>query len=149
MRTYQQIDDALNALEAGQVDAVIHDFAITKFAERSRKALVVVQAIPTGEQYGLAFAKGRTGLRHAVNTALDQMKTDGTYARIYRKWLRSDPPQQHPEHEQLNRRRFAALTLRQRSRRPQPRHDVDRTIAARISAAPVQATPDRRSSCSR
>ena len=92
VRTYQQIDDALNALEAGQVDAVVHDFAITKFAERSRKALVVVQAIPTGEQYGLAFAKGRTGLRQAVNTALEQMKKDGTYARIYRKWLRSDPP---------------------------------------------------------
>ena len=93
VRTFQQIDDAFNALEAGQVDAVIHDFPVSKYTERIKKDLVVVQTIPTGEHYGIAFAKGKTKLRDAVDKAIDAMKKDGAYTKIYRKWFRADPPQ--------------------------------------------------------
>ena len=67
MRTYDLIDDAFNALEAGQVEAVINDFPVSKYAERAKKDLVVVQAIQTDEEYGFAFAKGSDELRNAVN----------------------------------------------------------------------------------
>ena len=61
VRTYDLIDDAFNALQTGQVDAVINDFPVSKYAERSKKDLVVVQTIPTGEEYGLGVREEGTG----------------------------------------------------------------------------------------
>jgi ABC-type amino acid transport substrate-binding protein len=93
VRTYDLVDDAFKALQTGQVEAVVNDFPISKYAERSKKDLVVVQQISTGEQYGFGFKKGNDNLRNAVNEALDKMKEDGAYADIYRKWFQSDPPE--------------------------------------------------------
>jgi ABC-type amino acid transport substrate-binding protein len=92
VRTYDLIDDAFKALQAGQVDAVINDFPVSKYAERSKKELVVVDTIPTGEEYGLGFAKKSTVLRDRVNKALQDMKDDDTYTKIYKKWFEVDPP---------------------------------------------------------
>jgi ABC-type amino acid transport substrate-binding protein len=92
IRTYDLVDDAFKALQAGQVDAVIADFPVQKYAERSRKELQVVQRIETGEEYGLGFNKEDTKLREEVNKALNEMKEDGTYTRIYKKWFEEDPP---------------------------------------------------------
>jgi ABC-type amino acid transport substrate-binding protein len=93
VRTYDLIDDAFKALETDQVEAVINDFPVSKYAEQSKPNLQVVQTIPTGEEYGLAFAKKSTELRKAVKDALDEMKGDGTYAEIYKKWFKQDPPE--------------------------------------------------------
>lgn len=92
VRTYDLSADAFNALQAGQVEAVINDFAVSQYATRSRSNLKVVEPIPTGERYGLAFAKKSNDLRQAVNDALSKIKEDGDYAKIYRKWFASDPP---------------------------------------------------------
>lgn len=92
VRTYDLIDDAFKALQADQVDAVIADFPVTKYAERSKKDLVVVQTIETGEEYGLGFAKESTTLRERVNQTLRDMKDDDTYTKIYKKWFEEDPP---------------------------------------------------------
>ena len=92
VRTYDLIDDAFKALQAGQVEAVINDFPVSKYAERSKKDLVVVQTIETGEEYGLSFAKEDTALRDRVNRELRAMKEDDTYTKIYRKWFQADPP---------------------------------------------------------
>jgi len=45
---------------------------------------------PTG-QWGFAFPTG-SALRPVVDTALQQVKDDGTYAKIYWSWFRADPP---------------------------------------------------------
>jgi ABC-type amino acid transport substrate-binding protein len=93
VRNYDLIDDAFKALEAGQVDAVIHDFPRSKYEEQlTKKDLTVVQTIGTGKKYGLAFNKDSQSLRLKVNQALREMKDDGTYATIYKRWFRSDPP---------------------------------------------------------
>jgi ABC-type amino acid transport substrate-binding protein len=92
VRTYDLIDDAFKALQAEQVEAVINDFPVSKYAEQAKPELQVVQTIPTGENYGLAFAKKSTALRKAVRGALDEIKKNGTYAKIYRKWFKADPP---------------------------------------------------------
>jgi ABC-type amino acid transport substrate-binding protein len=93
VRTYDLIDDAFKALQAGQIEAVINDFPVSKYAERSKRDLVVVETIETDENYGLAFAQDSTALRDRVNEALAEMKQDGTYTRIYRKWFEVDPPE--------------------------------------------------------
>jgi polar amino acid transport system substrate-binding protein len=92
VRTYDLIDDAFKALQAEQVDAVINDFPVSKYAERSKKDLLVVDTIETGEEYGFGFAKDATALRERVNRALQEMKDDDTYTKIYRKWFEEDPP---------------------------------------------------------
>jgi ABC-type amino acid transport substrate-binding protein len=92
VRTYDLIDDAFKALQAGQVEAVINDFPVSKYAEQSKPDLQVVQTISTGEEYGLAFAKESTALRNAVRDAINEIKDNGTYAEIYTKWFKEDPP---------------------------------------------------------
>jgi ABC-type amino acid transport substrate-binding protein len=92
VRTYTTIRDAYEALETGRIDAVIADLHVSRLAGRSRPNLKVVQTIELGEEYGFAFAKSADGLREVVSPTLRDMKDDGTYRRIYRKWFRVDPP---------------------------------------------------------
>ena len=92
VRTYDLVDDAFNALQSGQVDAVINDFPVSKYAERSKKDLQVVQRIPTGEEYGFGINKDDTKLKEEIDKALNDMKEDGTYTKIYKKWFEEDPP---------------------------------------------------------
>jgi polar amino acid transport system substrate-binding protein len=91
VRTYDLIDDAFKALQTGQIAGVINDCPVSKYAERSKPDLRVVRAIKTGESYGFALAKESDELRQAVNGALDEIKRDGTYERIFGKWFGSDP----------------------------------------------------------
>jgi polar amino acid transport system substrate-binding protein len=92
VRTYAEVDDAFNALEAGQVDAVINDFGSSRDAVNAKPGLVIAQRIVTREIYGLAFPKESTELRDAVNGALSDMKDDGTLVQIYKKWFKEAPP---------------------------------------------------------
>jgi ABC-type amino acid transport substrate-binding protein len=91
VRTYDLIDDAFNALEAGQVAAVINDCPVSKYAERSHKDLVVVQAIKTNEEYGFAFTKGDDDLLKAVNEQLAKLKDNGGLEKISQKWFKGEP----------------------------------------------------------
>jgi ABC-type amino acid transport substrate-binding protein len=92
VRTYDLVDDAFKALETGQVDAVLNDFPVSKYAERSKKDLQVVQRIPTGEEYGLGINKEDTKLKEEIDKVIQEMKDDGTYTKIYKKWFEEDPP---------------------------------------------------------
>ncbi len=91
VRTYDLIDDAFNALEAGQVVAVINDCPVSKYAERAHEDLVVVQAIQTNELYGIAFPKGSDTLRNAVNKELAKLKENGGLEKISNKWFGGRP----------------------------------------------------------
>jgi polar amino acid transport system substrate-binding protein len=91
VRTYDLIDDAFNALEAGQVVAVINDCPVSKYAERAHKDLVVVAAIQTNEQYGFAFPKGSDSLRTAVNEQLAKLRDNGELQKISDTWLGKEP----------------------------------------------------------
>lgn len=91
VRTFDTIEDAFSALENGQVDAIINDLAVSQDkANKSDGSLEIVQNIPTGEQYGIAFPKG-SDLVEPVNEALTEIKEDGTYEKIYKKWIGTEP----------------------------------------------------------
>ena len=91
VRTFDTITDAFSALENGQVDAIINDFPVSAYrAKTSNGSLVIVQTIPTGEQYGIAFPKDSNLLKPA-NKALAEIKKDGTYAKLYKKWFGQKP----------------------------------------------------------
>lgn len=91
IRTYDVVTDAFLALENGQVDAVINDLPVSlDRANSSDGSLEVVQNIKTGEQYGVAFPTD-SEYTEPVNKALKEIKEDGTYAKIYEKWIGQKP----------------------------------------------------------
>ena len=91
VRTFDTITEAFSALENGQIEAVINDLPTSlDKASKSKGRLKVVQNIPTGEQYGIAFPKD-SDLLEPTNKALEEIKKDGTYAEIYEKWFGEKP----------------------------------------------------------
>jgi ABC-type amino acid transport substrate-binding protein len=91
VKTFDTIEDAFSALENNQVDAVINDLPVSQDrANQSDGRLKVVETIPTGEQYGIAFPKD-SELVDPVNEALGEIKEDGTYTKIYKKWIGRAP----------------------------------------------------------
>lgn len=50
-------------------------------------AFSVAEQINTGEQYGFTVKKGNTKLLAAINKALADAKADGTYKKLYEKWI--------------------------------------------------------------
>ena len=94
LRSYAEGDDAINALIAGQVEAVLQDLPVNQDAVDTKEGLAIATTIPTKEEYGLVFQEDADALREAVNEILAELKEDGTYAEIYREWFKKDPPQQ-------------------------------------------------------
>jgi len=92
VQAYAGIGTAFNALQAGQVDGVINDFAVSAFALKKYPELDVVQTIKTGESYGFPMQKENTALQGAVNGALKDLIADGTYEKIFEKWFSGEKP---------------------------------------------------------
>jgi polar amino acid transport system substrate-binding protein len=94
LRSYAEGDDAINALIAGQVDAVLQDLPVNQDAVDTKEGLAIAEKIPTNEDYGLVFQEDADALREAVNKVLAEIKDDGTYAKIYGDTFEGAPPKQ-------------------------------------------------------
>ena len=84
---------ALQELVNGNVDAVINDAPVTKYAISTGNipGVMVVGKQLTSESYGIALPKGSKDVE-TVNKALSEIKADGTYDTIYKKWFGETPP---------------------------------------------------------
>lgn len=72
------------AIQAGNIDAILQDQPVNIEHERADATYTIVEEYDTDESYGFAFAKGeKADLIDAVNTALQELKDDGTYQEIY------------------------------------------------------------------
>ncbi len=87
VNTYEDNMMAMEDLKAGRVDAVICDSIVGDVYAKDNAAVKVGFAIPTNENYGLAFAKDTPELLTAVNAALKGLVDDGTFAEISKKWF--------------------------------------------------------------
>ncbi|HJR44084.1 MAG TPA: transporter substrate-binding domain-containing protein [Actinomycetota bacterium] len=83
------------ALQAGQVEAVLNDLPVSIEAIKGKDQLEVVEQIETGEEYAIAVAKDNPALLEAFNNALAEMFQDGSYAEIYKKYF---PEQELPSY---------------------------------------------------
>lgn len=80
------------ALESGEVSAVLQDLPVNGWrAVQSDGELVVTETYTTGESYGFAAELDNTELIDGVNTALAEMRDDGTYDDIYADWFGETP----------------------------------------------------------
>jgi polar amino acid transport system substrate-binding protein len=81
------------ALLTKQVDAAIDDVPVMSIYVKSHAAQVEVSTqFNTGEQYGYSVKKGNAKLLATINQVLDQARTDGTYDKIYTRWIGGTPP---------------------------------------------------------
>jgi ABC-type amino acid transport substrate-binding protein len=92
---YRTIGEAFAALEGGEIEGVIYDLSAAhrKIVENGGE-IRFVESISTGAQYGIAFPKD-SPLVDPVNQALAEIKDDGTYEKLYKKWI-GMPPEDIP-----------------------------------------------------
>jgi len=91
---YQTIAQAFEALEKGQLDAVVFDAPVLLYhaATAGQGRVRVVGPVFRKENYGILFPRGsdaprKVNLRKRVNEALLKMREDGTYDRLYQRWF--------------------------------------------------------------
>ncbi|WP_328783666.1 transporter substrate-binding domain-containing protein [Streptomyces canus] len=88
--SFESSDAVLNGLRSGQVKAVVIDYPVVQGWLKNKAnadAFQVADNINTGEQYGFTVKKGNAKLLAAVNKALSDAKADGTYKKLYEKWI--------------------------------------------------------------
>jgi polar amino acid transport system substrate-binding protein len=86
------LSDVLRAFEDGDLDAVVFDSPILAYYVKTNGARFGQLAGPTfqHENYGIALPSG-SELVEPINQALLELREDGTYAQIYRKWFGENP----------------------------------------------------------
>ena len=85
-------DDGLTAVQAlnnGQVDAVVIDNAPAKEFVAANPGLVILDTSYAEEDYAIGLAKG-SALEDAINAALEELKADGTLQSIVDKYITAE-----------------------------------------------------------
>ena len=85
-------DDGLTAVQAlnnGQVDAVVIDNAPAKEFIAANPGLVILETSYAEEDYAIGLAKG-SSLEDAINSALEELKADGTLQSIVDKYISAE-----------------------------------------------------------
>ncbi|MEN6564845.1 MAG: amino acid ABC transporter substrate-binding protein [Veillonellales bacterium] len=92
VKKYGDCISAFMDLETGRVDAVITDETFGRYfmSKNPEKYIVLDKAIGEVGILGIGFRKDDQALRDKVQKALDEMKQDGTSAKISQKWFGSD-----------------------------------------------------------
>ncbi len=92
LRQFPNIDNAYLELRTGRVDAAMHDTpnVLYYIATAGDGEVKTVGEQMNAHHYGIGFPKGSEWVVK-VNGALAELKADGTYAEIYRKWFGADP----------------------------------------------------------
>jgi polar amino acid transport system substrate-binding protein len=93
VRGFPQGPDAITALITGQVDATIIDQPVAVDAVEKQGGMEIAEEIQTNELYGFPVAPDNDGLREAVNTALQELKDDGTVDELYEQYFSTAPPE--------------------------------------------------------
>ena len=76
----------------GKIDAFVYDlpFNAIAFAEKGQKKLILLDEPFTYEPLAWAVNKGNADFRNWLDNFLVQVKNDGTYDKIYKKWFLND-----------------------------------------------------------
>jgi glutamine transport system substrate-binding protein len=92
LRQFPNIDNAYLELQTGRVEAAMHDTPNVLYyvATAGGGKVKAVGEQMMAHQYGIAFPKG-SELVAKVNASLANMKADGRYNEIYKKWFGAEP----------------------------------------------------------
>ncbi len=95
MKEVKYYPDYINTfmdLENGRLDAVVGDEIIGRYyiSKHPDEIQAIDTVIGTVSQFGIAFRKDDQKLRDEVQKVFDEMKADGTVAKISEKWFAKD-----------------------------------------------------------
>ncbi|WP_282942660.1 transporter substrate-binding domain-containing protein [Paenibacillus sp. RC67] len=90
--TYNDVITSLTDLNVGRIDATINNvFAIKPLVEKNQFKIKTVGEPIKEDAAGIAIPKNNPEFLDAINKALDDMKSDGTFKSIFQKWFGVDP----------------------------------------------------------
>ena len=81
---------AVQMLNNGQVDCVVIDNAPAKEFIAANPGLKLLDTAYVEESYAIGIGKGNTELKDAINTALEELKADGTLQAIVDKYITAE-----------------------------------------------------------
>lgn len=91
IRSFEAESDAAMEVRNGRADGFIYDSTFNLvFAAQNKDSVVNLMPPFTKEPLGWAIRKNDPVFLAWLNTALGEMKSDGTYQALYRKWFESD-----------------------------------------------------------
>lgn len=87
--TYDTFDKALRDLEIGRTKAVVGDEVLLRYyiSQRDSSKYKVLDGDLGSEKYGVGFRKSDKSLADQLNKTLDEMKKDGSFEKIKKKWF--------------------------------------------------------------
>lgn len=86
--TYDRLEDLLGAFETGDLNAVVFDAPVLSYyaSHQGYGDALMTGSVFLRENYGIAFPTG-SPLVEEINQALLELREDGTYEELYRKWF--------------------------------------------------------------
>ena len=91
IRTFNSAGEAFLELNNKGCEAIVNDKPVNEYfltqKASSNLNLREVPGVLRAENYGIAVCKGNDQLRARLNKALDAIRADGTYDKIYNKWF--------------------------------------------------------------
>lgn len=79
---------AFTAVMSGQCQAVVCDLPVEQWmVSNSFTGMEIIEEISTGEQFGIAVSKDNPGLTETINQALADIRAEGAYDELYKKWF--------------------------------------------------------------
>ena len=95
VKSFSDTDGLFGALESGDIDAILQDLPVNAGRVSEDDSVAVVETYKTDEQYGFAVEKGSDSLAD-WDTALQEVRDDGTYDLIYDKYFPTDGAEAGP-----------------------------------------------------
>ena len=90
LRTFNSAAEAFLEINQKGCYAMINDRPVNEYFLKTKGSKMNLAHIPVlfaAEDYGFALKKGNVALRERLEKALDELRADGTYDRIYEKWF--------------------------------------------------------------
>lgn len=92
VKLYKAVSDYIQDLTNERLDVIINDQLLISYNIKENKLPIKIASdIVNKDEIGMAVNKGNEDFITKVNTALTEMKDDGTYNEIYKKWFGSEP----------------------------------------------------------
>lgn len=88
---YDSIIQTFSGMDAGHVDYIVVDYPVgIEYVAKSPDKYAMTTVQFTNEPIGITVKKDNTALIAKLNTALDELKADGTLKKISEEWLGAD-----------------------------------------------------------
>ncbi|RDY24231.1 amino acid ABC transporter substrate-binding protein [Romboutsia maritimum] len=87
---YDTFDKAFRDLEIGRTDAIVADEVLARYymSQKGENKYSILKDNFGEETFVVGFKKDNTVLKDKVNETLKEMKSDGSFDKIYKKWFK-------------------------------------------------------------